>query len=185
MFRAIVFAVVDCGYQPRCALEAIDGGDVRLQKIERIIEESKFGIHDLSNMSLDPITHLPRFNMPLELGLFLGAKRYGEGGQREKRLIILDSEEFRYRKAISDISGQDIDCHNGNTDEAIARVRNWLSTVSKRKTIPGPKHIQDRYNQYTADLPAICRNLKYDSDDLTFNGLWETMVEWQRANAEI
>ena len=62
MFRAIVFAVVDCGYQPRCALEAIDGGDVRLQKIERIIEESKFGIHDLSNMSLDPITHLPRFN---------------------------------------------------------------------------------------------------------------------------
>ena len=184
MFRAIVFAVVDCGYEPRCALEAIDGGEVRLQKIEKIIEESKFGIHDLSNMSLDPVTKLPRFNMPLELGLFLGAKRFGEGRQKEKRLIILDLDQFRYRKAISDISGQDIECHNGNTDEAIACIRNWLRTVSKRKTIPGPRNIKDRYNQYTADLPAICKNLKYDADDLTFNDLWETMVEWQKANAE-
>lgn len=136
-------------------------------------------------MALDPETRLPRFNMPLELGLFLGAKRFGDGNQKDKRLIILDSERFRYRKSISDISGQDIECHNGNTDEAITCVRNWLRAVSKRKTIPGPSHIQDRYNQYTADLPAICAKLRYDAGELTFNDLWETMVEWQKANADL
>ena len=53
MFRAIVFAVVDCGYSPRSALEFDDSGDIRLHKIERLIENSKFGIHDISNMELD------------------------------------------------------------------------------------------------------------------------------------
>ena len=92
LLRAITFAVLDCGFYPRSALEIIDGGDIRLQKIETLIEECKFGIHDLSNMALDPASHLPRFNMPLELGLFLGAKRFGDKQQTSKRLIILDSE---------------------------------------------------------------------------------------------
>jgi hypothetical protein len=55
-----------------CALEDDDAGEFRLSKIERIIEECKFGIHDLSAVALDVATGLPRFNMPLELGLFLG-----------------------------------------------------------------------------------------------------------------
>jgi hypothetical protein len=73
----IVFAIYDLGFVARCALEDDDGGEIRLSKIERIIEECKFGIHDLSAVAIDPATNLPRFNMPLELGLFLGCKRFG------------------------------------------------------------------------------------------------------------
>jgi hypothetical protein len=184
MFRAMVFAVVDCGYQPRCALEANDGGQIRLQKIENIIEQSKFGIHDLSNMNLDAATKLPRFNMPLELGLFLGSKRFGGENQKDKRLIILDKDLHRYKVAISDISGQDISCHEGRPEIAIRCVRDWLKDVSRRKSIPGANYIVDRFQRYEADLPKICGLLKYDAEALTFNDLWETMVEWQKANAE-
>lgn len=61
----------DLGFVARCALEEDDAGEFRLSKIERIIEECRFGINDLSAVALDVVTGLPRFNMPLELGLFL------------------------------------------------------------------------------------------------------------------
>jgi hypothetical protein len=165
-------------------MEVVDSGQIRLQKIEHLIENCKYGIHDLSNMELDPDNGLPRFNMPLELGLFLGAKRYGDQRHKDKKLIILDSEKYRYQKAISDISGQDIKCHRGNPAEAIKCIREWLQTASQRKTIPSGKHITQRYHQYEADLEGICERIKFDIDELTYNDLLETMSEWQAANAE-
>jgi hypothetical protein len=75
LFRAIVFAVIDCGFTPRCALEAISGA-VRLQRIVDIVRECKYGIHDLSRVELSD--GLPRFNMPFELGIFLGARYVGD-----------------------------------------------------------------------------------------------------------
>lgn len=71
MLFAATFAILDCGYQPRCAQEEEDGGDVRVEKIKRMIEDCKFGLHDISETALGG-NGLPRFNMPFELGLFLG-----------------------------------------------------------------------------------------------------------------
>jgi hypothetical protein len=68
IFEAIVFAVFDCGFQPRCALEADDAGQVRMEKIFDLIADCRLAINDLSRTDLDPATNLPRFNMPLELG---------------------------------------------------------------------------------------------------------------------
>lgn len=69
--NAIVFAIYDCGFIPRCALEENNAGNVRFDKIQRIISECKFGVHDISRTELDDQNNLPRFNMPLELGVFL------------------------------------------------------------------------------------------------------------------
>src|SRR5262245_19554392 len=76
LFQAIVFAVHDVGFRPRCALEASNAGQFRLSKIIDIISECKYSIHDLSRTELDSTTKLPRFNMPLELGLDLGCKNF-------------------------------------------------------------------------------------------------------------
>lgn len=178
-----MFAVVECGYRPRSALEIVDGGEIRLQKIERLIEESKFGIHDISNMSLDANTRLPRFNMPLELGIFLGAKRFGDEAQKAKRALILDSDPFRFRQAISDISGQDIQAHGGDPLAAIRCVRTFLNTVSRRKTIRAAALISQRYQRYEVDLPALCKELQFDPADLDFIDTWKTLTAWQKANA--
>ena len=88
LFRALVFAIHDCGFQSRCALESDDGGVVRVEKLYTIIGQCKFGIHDISRTTLDTVNRLPRFNMPLELGMFLGAKRYGAGVHRQKNCLI-------------------------------------------------------------------------------------------------
>ena len=71
--NAIVFAIFDCGFTPRCALEISDNGSVRFDNIKKLIGDSKFGVHDISRIELDTVNNLPRFNMPLELGVFIGA----------------------------------------------------------------------------------------------------------------
>src|SRR4051794_5309929 len=106
LFEAVVFAVHDCGYFARCALEVDDGSEVRIDKVEKIIGECRFGLHDISRAEPDSVTNLPRFNMPFELGLFLGAKRFGRAKQKFKTCLILDVEPYRYQKFISDIAGQ-------------------------------------------------------------------------------
>lgn len=111
IFQALVFVVHECGDFARCALEVEDSGQVCIQKIEQIIAECRFGVHDISRTKPDPETQLPRFNMPLELGLFLGAKRYGDTHQQTKSCKILDTERFRFQKFCSDIAGQDISAY--------------------------------------------------------------------------
>jgi hypothetical protein len=117
LFEAIVFAVSICGFNPRCALEIDDGSQARIEKIFAIIGDCRFGIHDISKTDLDGATHLPRFNMPLELGIFLGAKKFGQGRQREKVCLIFDREKYRYQKFISDLSAYDIRAHGGRSQD--------------------------------------------------------------------
>ena len=54
--------------------------------------------------------------MPLEQGIFLGAKRFGGTKQRDKRLLIFDIEAYRYQKFISDLAGIDIHAHQGRPE---------------------------------------------------------------------
>ena len=77
LFDAMVFAIHDCGFIPRCALEEDDASEVRIDKIYNIIADCRYGIHDISRTQLDAASGFPRFNMPLELGIFLGAKKFG------------------------------------------------------------------------------------------------------------
>ena len=83
-FRALIFGIYACGFRPRSARELDDGGQTRIEKLYGIIEECRYGVHDLSRTELDAVNQLPRFNMPLELGIFLGAKRYGGASQKAK-----------------------------------------------------------------------------------------------------
>src|SRR5687767_12563673 len=92
LFHALVFAIHECGFVARCALESDDGSQMRMDKLYEIIRDCPLGIHDLSRTTLDSDYRLPRFNMPLELGVFLGAKRYGTGRQKRKSCLILDRE---------------------------------------------------------------------------------------------
>jgi hypothetical protein len=129
LFRALIFAVFECGLTPRCAQEVYDAGEVRIEKIARIIRDCRWGIHDISRTDLNA-SGLPRFNMPLELGLFLGAKRFGTGPQKRKSCLVIDRDKYRYQEFISDIAGQDIAAHGNDPAQAIRAVRDWLS-VSK------------------------------------------------------
>jgi hypothetical protein len=175
---ALVFAVYDCGFVARSALEVEDSGKVRVEKILDIIEQSKFGIHDISRAGLDRATGLARFNMPLELGFFLGATRYGSSKDREKRCLILDRERYRYRNFCSDISGQDIRAHNNEPRDAIRAVRDWLSSQRAIAQMPGGKAIFERYEQFRAQLTVQAHDVHLDPRELTFGDYTRLVVGW-------
>jgi hypothetical protein len=184
LLRALLFAVHDCGFRARSALEVDDSGEVRVQKIIRIIQESPFGIHDISRIETDPGSNLPRFNMPLELGLFLGAKAFGPSDQQTKRCLVLDREPFRYQKYCSDIAGQDIRAHAGKPNVAIEIVRNWLSTTPPTvgQVIPSGSVIAGRYKMYREALPAGCENLQLNPRRLTFGDDVTLVVAWLKGH---
>ncbi len=180
---AIVFAIHDCGFIARSSLEISDSGQIRISKIADLIAACRLGVHDLSRTELDPDHGLPRFNMPLELGLFLGAKWLGSPRHRSKVALVLDRERYRYQKYCSDISGQDISSHGDDPEQVIKAVRNWLKSVRPKVTIPGGKTMWDRYQQFTEDLPLYCETLRLDPTDLTFSDFTTVVVAWQSENA--
>ncbi|MES2824640.1 MAG: hypothetical protein V4732_13630 [Pseudomonadota bacterium] len=182
---AIVFAIYDCGFIPRCALEENNGGNIRFDKIQKIIGECKFGVHDISRTELDIHNGLPRFNMPLELGVFLGAKRFGSAQQRTKNCLILDRDQYRYQQFISDIAGQDIRSHNSDADQVIGLIRGWLSDASGRRTIPGGRDISRRYAAFLATLPHICLNARLELGELTFNDFSVFASGWLLENGAV
>lgn len=179
-----MFAVHDCGFVARCALEIDDGSQVRIDKVQRIIAACGLGIHDISRTELDSTWNLPRFNMPLELGLFLGAKRFGTGQQRQKRCLILDREPHRYQKYCSDIAGQDIHSHGGDPAVVVKIVRNWLRNASAGSgvVIPSAMVMVERYKRFWRDLPRFSQKFQLDADELTFNDFTTLTAEWQNLN---
>lgn len=122
MRDALVFAVSVCRLRPHCVLEVNNGGTTRIDKIVTLIRDCRWGIHDISRTELNA-QGLPRFNMPLELGPFLDAHRFGDASQREKSCLVLDREPFRFQTFISDVAGQDIVPHGDQPDRAIAPSR--------------------------------------------------------------
>jgi hypothetical protein len=180
MLRAIMFAVHDCGFFVRLALEVQDSSDVRFQKIVRIIRGSQYAIHDISRVQLDQATRLPRFNMPLELGLFLGAKEFGDPEQQSKRSLVLDRMPYRYQKFCSDLAGQDIEAHHNRPPRAIELVRNWLSGPASERgnRIPSGSVIAERYLHFVADLPLWCERQKLVISQLTYGDDDLLIIDW-------
>ena len=168
LFHAIVFTVVRCGFRPRCALEVNDTAQVRIEKIAKIIGECMIGIHDISRTELDAVNGLPRFNMPLELGLYLGARYYGGSKHRRKACLVMDREQYRYQKFISDIAGQDISAHSDEIERCIGVVRDFLNGHNGRVPLPSGDTLVPEYERFQAALPAICANLRVNPDTLDF-----------------
>lgn len=181
IFYAIIFTVIRSGFRARCALETDDAGDNRLAKICNIIDECTYGVHDISRTEVDGDPPLPRFNMPLELGLFLGARRYGAGRQRGKRCIVFDRERYRYQRFISDIAGQDIHSHGGDELRLIEELAAWLRAQSRDQNVPGGRAIAAEFEAFRLELPTICRARELETDELTFGDYNSIVVQYLTA----
>ncbi len=180
MFDAVIFTIMDCGFIPRSALESIDSSEIRLEKIYKLIGDSNYGIHDISRVELDKENNLPRFNMPLELGIFLGAKKFGFLEHKLKKCLIIDREKYRYQKYLSDLSGVDIHEHNDDPELIIERIRNWLKASSGRKNIPPTNSIIQKYYRFKKNLPDIIQKLNLDPKKIIYPDLVSIMADWLR-----
>lgn len=176
-FRAIVFAILACGFRPRSAREIDDGAQARLDKILDLIRQCRLGIHDLSRTELDADSGLPRFNMPFELGLFLAAKRLGGREQSRKRALILDTEAYRYQRFISDLNGMDVTAHGGDPIAVARAVRNWLANVTRRRLI-GDEIVARDYASFRDRLPQLATDAGLDPQAIPYIDFEFLVTDW-------
>lgn len=182
VFEAIEFCVTACGFLPRCTLEETDGGVARIDTIYKLIDECDHGIHDISRTEVKGQPYqLPRFNMPFELGIFLGAKKFGRH-LRKKRCLVMDRAPYRYKRFISDIGGQDIKAHHKNPCAAVRQVRNWLQSAPGKTALPGGQRIWQKYRRFRRELPFIADEADLDSAQLTFIDYLQLAKNWLARN---
>lgn len=176
LFDAAVFTVQIAGFKPRCALETSNSGQPRLQKIKDIISACRFGIHDISRIELGP-TQLPRFNMPLELGLDLGCSHWGTRHLSGKRLLIMDRDLQRHRQSLSDLEGHEIVPHMNDPKLLVCQVRDWLSKSVDDFLLPAG-HIYNRYCLFQETLPRLYQEMRLDDQRLIFPDYLKLLRIW-------
>lgn len=151
MLRALVFTLLYLELEPNLS-QTLSSSSIRINQIKQHIRNCKYSIHDLSRSRPMKKGELPRFNMPYELGLDIGASEYGEKKFRGKKTLILEVERYHYQKVLSDIAGQDIEHHNGDPKTLVLKVRNWLSANMHTKIIPGQQEIWAAFNRFDDNL---------------------------------
>lgn len=180
LYRACLFTIIDSGFIPRCSKEINNGTSLRINNIVQLIRECRYGIHDLSRVELNE-HQLPRFNMPFEYGIFYGSKHFGDANQQKKTSLVFDKEQYRYQIFISDLSGIDVTSHNNSTDKIIKKIRNWLKTESRRKSIPEAHDILNRFNKFDLYIKELCYKNHIEYNDMEFFDLIDNMQTWLAA----
>ena len=154
LLHAILFAIHDCGFVARIAVEDEGSNETRLDKIVRLIRDSRLSIHDISRVELTVHGALPRFNMPFECGLALGAIRYGE--PRGRDFLFMSALPGQDRETLSNLGGQDPAVHHNEPRAAIEAVRSFLAAKNGHAVrTPGVQAIWERYQAFGATLPKL------------------------------
>lgn len=161
--QPLIFTVSYLGFEPHLS-ETKDSGSIRVLNIINLIKKSKYSIHDLSRAELTKTNPLARFNMPFELGLDIGVREAG-GKLKEKQCLIIDSENYRYQKTLSDIAGSDIYCYNSEVEDLIRGVRNWFVSILP-PTIPSGTEIWESYNEFSFDFEKNLSKKGYKKKDI-------------------
>lgn len=180
LFDALVFVIYRCGFFPVCAVMEDNGIDQRIDKLIRMIGDCKFAVHDLSRIETNE-NNLPRFNMPFELGLFWGAKKFGNTQQQSKNAVVFERSKFQYQQFISDINGIDTKAHNNNVSTIMEKTRDWLRIASGRTTIPGNAAIFRDWIRFRRSKYPIARRLHLDHRNLIFNDYCLIVEEYIKA----
>ena len=180
ILQAILFCILYLDFHPRISTERSDSLESRIEKIRDLIKDSKYSIHDLSRCQATKEGEYFRLNMPFELGIDYGCRQYSGGKRGEKKSLVLEEKKYRYLAAISDLSGFDIQSHEGNHQKAVRKVRNWLVNESGEKAA-GAARILNAYADfqewhYKRQLEAGFS--EEDIQDYPTNELLEAMRQW-------
>ncbi|MEQ8734245.1 MAG: hypothetical protein RIC29_04925 [Rhodospirillaceae bacterium] len=179
ILQAVLFCIIYSGFSPRLSTERNDSGENRLSKIRSLIENSKYSIHDLSRCKAKSVGEYYRMNMPFELGIDYSYRHYSRAG-RSKKILILAEEKYEYQKALSDIAGFDIKAHEGEYQNAVRKVRNWLSSESGIK-LEGAARILAAYADFQQWHYEEQLRLGFEEDDIQdypTKELLDAMTKW-------
>jgi hypothetical protein len=164
LLKALLFCIIYVGMRPTITLQKLDSGETRIEKIISLIKSSKFAIHDLSRSQATRVGEYFRLNMPLELGIDIGCKKFKGGKWAKKKCLILESKDYRHHASISDLSNSDIKVHKGNPIDLVRHVRDWLNNQA-RLNAPGPSRVWKAYNSFESWLYVDLKKQGYSNKD--------------------
>lgn len=165
LLRPLLFTIIYLGYNPRIATESFDSGVVRIQKICNLIIDSKFSIHDLSRMQSKKKNEIFRLNLAFELGIDIGCRLFKAGRAKNKKCLVLETEKYRIRRALSDLAGSDIKHHNNDPELIVREVRNWFVENGLKKAASATG-IWVRFNKFMVDFYYQRKKEGYKANDL-------------------
>ena len=152
LLRPLLFTVIYVGFVPRIASERSDSGENRIDKICALIRECQYSVHDLSRLRASQIGEFSRMNMPFELGIEYGCRRFGAQPLTRKKCLVLEKDQHEFQKAISDLSGIDIKHHNDEPSEVVRAVRNWFVETVGLRRIHSASRIWYRFTDFASDF---------------------------------
>ena len=148
LYLAYLVGLTQLGLRVNASLAVPNQG--RLETIIGLIEQSDFSIHDLSRIQLSK--GIPRFNMPVELGLALYRSHVTNG---RHRVYIFESRRYRAQRSTSDVNGIDPQIHTGTARGVMAGLRNIFRQPGDATTVP---EMLASYRAVREKLPDLKRN---------------------------
>jgi hypothetical protein len=147
LYLAYIVGLTQLGLKINATL-ALPNQD-RLKRIVGLIEKSDVSIHDLSR--IESSSGIPRFNMPLELGLALFRSHITRG---RHRVFVFEKKAYRVQRSTSDVNGIDPQIHKGRPKGVMAGLRN-IFYQSDGTTVP---EMLSSYRAVKRKLPELRRN---------------------------
>lgn len=166
LLRPMLFTLVYAGLSPRLASEKSDSLEQRIEKILRLIQECKYSIHDLSRVKSAKVNEFSRLNMPFELGIEYGCRRIAKNHLRTKRSLIFEKKRYEIQKALSDLNGVDIKCHDNKPQETVRALQHWLIETVGLNDGESPSLVWRKFNQFTDDFYKRRKAQGYSKADL-------------------
>lgn len=129
LYVAYIVGLTQLGLDVNATLAVPNQG--RLETIIGLIAKSDYSIHDLSRIEISK--GIPRFNMPVELGLALYRSHATRG---RHSVYVFESTPYRAQKSTSDINGIDPQIHHGTAKGVMAGLRNIFRQPGDVTTVP-------------------------------------------------
>jgi hypothetical protein len=148
LYIAYIVGLFQLDLVPHIASE-IPGPKRRLDRIFELIQSCQYSIHDLSRVevSVTP-TGLPRFNMPLELGMTI---TWANIHPESHIWSVWESEPNRLQRSASDLNGTDPYIHTGTADGVLSELRNAF----RRDRAPSVPQMLTVYGLVNSALDSI------------------------------
>lgn len=182
ILQAMLFCIIYLGFHPRFAAERSDSAEDRLGKIIELIESAKYSVHDLSRSQAKTAGEHFRLNMPFELGIDYGCRRYSKG-RADKKILILEERRYQLKAALSDLAGCDVEAHGGSFEKAVRKLRNWLVAEAGAQAV-GATAILGKYadfQQWYYEKQLAAGFSDDDIKDYPTSELLQAMSEWIEA----
>jgi hypothetical protein len=148
LYVAYIVGLYQLDLVPHLASE-IPGGERRLNRIFQLIKSCRYSIHDLSRVEVSvAATAVPRFNMPLELGMTI---TWANLHPSRHTWFVWESEPYRLQRSASDLNGTDPYIHKGTPEGVLRELCNAFQS-DHAPTVP---EMIDVYRFVNNQLDAI------------------------------